>query len=569
MKPGGLWIHDNSSWDRSWWVALNCSFKASYRHKITGAKSHIATDMLGGILADDMGLGKTLTMVAAITSSVSHAESYANGILQNTAMMQAAGKIPAKSTLVIVPSPLLTTYGTIATEFNRGGGALNHFRWYRLVLDEAHIIRNSSTQTFKAVMNLSAAIRWCMSGTPVQNSLDDLESLVKFLRVPVLDDSSTFRRFITGTSLAGNTPKPKHDNLRVLLGSICLRRNTSILSELGVSFQVHRPVLSASESRAYRALETACKERIKAAVSFKRGKGEPRIVLTAILLLRIFCNTGINSTLTLENFVQQSKTDEISSLKLQSGETVCMECNTDMPPLATDCTPNKMHLLDSLICHECMARNLIPADHTSSSRDLLDSGCEAANAAQGQGQSASTRRSGETPHSSQPTYPSKLMALLADIKEHYSEEKRFDNLPAKALACTANMPFSIVFSYWRRTLDLVGHLFNEEGITYCRVDGAVHSLQRKKVLQRFHEDPLTRVLLITQGTGSVGLNNLSVASRVHILEPQWNPSIENQAIGRVLRLGQDKRVFVVRYVVQGTIEEASSGRNPAGRQVDL
>lgn len=342
-----------------------------------------------------------------------------------------------------------------------------------------------------------------MSGTPVQNSLDDLESLVKFLRIPVLDDSSIFRRFITGKSLAGiTTPKPNYDNLRVLLGSICLRRNTSILPELGVSFRVHRPALSESERQAYKALENACKERIKAAVNFQRGKGEPRIILTAILLLRIFCNTGINSMLTLENFVEQSQTDEISSLKLQSGDTVCMECNTDMPLLATNCTANKRHLLDSLICHECMSRTSIPAGHRSSSCDLLDSGCEAANAAQGQEQSVSTDSSVETPHTCQAPYPSKLMALLADIKEHYSEEKRFDNLPTKGLAPL--MPFSIVFSYWRRSLDLVGRLFNEEAIAYCRVDGAVHSPQRKKVLQQFHEDPLTRVLLITQCTGSVG-----------------------------------------------------------------
>ena len=58
----------------------------------------------------------------------------------------------------------------------------------------------------------------------------------------------------------------------------------------------------------------------------------------------------------------------------------------------------------------------------------------------------------------------------------------------------------------------------------------------------------------------ISLNNLSVANRIHILEPQWNPSIENQAIGRVLRLGQKKEVFVVRYVVQGTIEEVSSSK---------
>ncbi|KAJ5802175.1 uncharacterized protein N7503_004625 [Penicillium pulvis] len=554
MKPGGLWRHDSSTRDRS-----------CYRHKITGAKSHVATDMLGGILADDMGLGKTLTMVAAIASSVSDAESYANDMSQNADMTKAAGKIPAKSTLVIVPSPLildgwveelekhvvsgtltyykyhgpsrslntsssppyhilLTTYGTVMTDFNRGGGALNHFRWHRLVLDEAHVIRNSSTKTFKAIMNISAVIRWCMSGTPVQNSLDDLESLVKFLRIPILDNSSIFRRFVTGPSLTGVfASKPNYDNLRMLLGSMCLRRNTSILSELGVSFRVHRPALSQSERQTYKALENACKDRIKAAVSFQRGRGEPRIILTAILLLRIFCNTGINSTLTLENFVRTSQADEISSLKLQSGGTACMECNKDVTSSAPSCTANKSHLLDSLICHDCMSRNSLSADHRSSPCDILDSGHEVANTAQCQEQSISTDSFVETPCNSQAPYPSKLMALLADIKEHYGEEK------------------SIVFSFWRRSLDLVGRMFDEEAIAYCRVDGAIHALQRKKILQQFQEDSSKRVLLITQGTGSVGLNNLSVASRVHILEPQWNPSIENQAIGRVLRLGQDKK----------------------------
>ena len=80
------------------------------------------------------------------------------------------------------------------------------------------------------------------------------------------------------------------------------------------------------------------------------------------------------------------------------------------------------------------------------------------------------------------------------------------------------------------------------------------------------------VLLMTTGTGAVGYDppaprllpentdliarlNLTAANRIHLLEPQWNPSIEEQAIGRALRLGQTRPVTVIRYIVQNTVEE--------------
>ena len=277
---------------------------------------------------------------------------------------------------------VLSTYGTIATDFGNGGGALNRFRWHRLVLDEgrlcvterhrpiwiiakivrAHVIRNSSTKAFKAAMSLSAEIHWCMSGTPVQNSLDDLEALIQFLRIPVLSDSSVFRKFVAGTSTAGSIRRPNYENLRILLASICLRRSFSILPELGVSFQVHKPTLSESERRDYAAWEAVCKERINVAVSSRRAKGGARVVLTAILLLRIFCNTGVNSALTVGNFFANSQPDEVSSLLQQSGgEAVCVECNNDIPSQAASYTANKKRLLDRLLCHECMSRASIPA----------------------------------------------------------------------------------------------------------------------------------------------------------------------------------------------------------------
>jgi SNF2 family DNA or RNA helicase len=60
---------------------------------------------------------------------------------------------------------------------------------------------------------------------------------------------------------------------------------------------------------------------------------------------------------------------------------------------------------------------------------------------------------------------------------------------------------------------------------------------------------------MTLGTGAVGLNSLSVANRIHLIEPQWNPSVEAQAIGRVVRLGQQRAVTVVRYTMNKTVEK--------------
>ncbi|CAI7653087.1 unnamed protein product [Penicillium viridicatum] len=67
---------------------------------------------------------------------------------------------------------------------------------------------------------------------------------------------------------------------------------------------------------------------------------------------------------------------------------------------------------------------------------------------------------------------------------------------------------------------------------------------------------------MTTGTGAFGLNLQSV-NRVFIVEPQWNPSVEDQAISRAIRLGQKQQVVVVRYCVKNSIEEPSSPGNGA------
>ncbi|PVI07635.1 hypothetical protein DM02DRAFT_512455, partial [Periconia macrospinosa] len=121
---------------------------------------------------------------------------------------------------------------------------------------------------------------------------------------------------------------------------------------------------------------------------------------------------------------------------------------------------------------------------------------------------------------------------------------------------------SIIFSCWTHTLDLISQYLNRAHITFRRIDGECPTATREKILSDFAHQPNLRVLIMTTGTGAVGLN-LATANRVFIVEPQWNPSVENQAIARALRLGQEQQVEVNRYVVKGTVEQVRNSDPPS------
>ncbi|KAI0546032.1 hypothetical protein F4679DRAFT_559161 [Xylaria curta] len=565
------------------------SERPMYRHVITGLTSPKPHDTLGGILGDGMGLGKTLSMIACIVYSLVYASEFATSLTKDP--QRTLFPIPVASTLIIVPSVLLmdtwveeiekhvvpgtlsvyryhgpnrklpvsshlpynivlSTYGTVAADSSRGGGVLAHFHWYRLILDEAHVVRNLSTKQFKAVKDLSALVRWCVTGTPVQNSLKDLASLITFLRVPFLDDAAMFRKHIEGRrETVDGASKINYKNLKYLLESLCLRRCTlTILSSLGVSFIQNRPCLSNGERKGYNELSAFCDRYIKAAVNSRFSGAQNNLILNTVQRLRMFCNIGLNTPVdSLLNDIEDEgyfKPDESISLLQQCGGTLCTRCQTAVSSLGTNAyleeQPPSGHRMQ---CWEC-DRSIFNTQDTEKSSECFD-------------RTQSHTNSGRVPsvqlehdHSStsasntfhQIAYPSKIISLVDDIKIHYLQDK------------------SIVFSFWKRSLDLVEKIFTEQNIKFVRVDGTIHPSKRNEVLGTFQEDPSIRVLLMTIGTGALGLNNLSVANRVHILEPQWNPSIEDQAIGRVTRLGQNKGVTVIRYIVKNTIEESIESR---------
>ncbi len=112
---------------------------------------------------------------------------------------------------------------------------------------------------------------------------------------------------------------------------------------------------------------------------------------------------------------------------------------------------------------------------------------------------------------------------------------------------------ALIFSQFTDVLDLVEPLLNTSGISWLRLDGSTPAARRSKLVQRFQEGEAD-VFLISLKAGGVGLN-LTAADYVLLLDPWWNPAVEEQAASRAHRMGQQNPVTVCRLVVRGTVEE--------------
>jgi SNF2 family DNA or RNA helicase len=110
----------------------------------------------------------------------------------------------------------------------------------------------------------------------------------------------------------------------------------------------------------------------------------------------------------------------------------------------------------------------------------------------------------------------------------------------------------LVFSSFVRHLNLYAEELKKKRIRFAMLTGA--STNREKIVNSFQNDPGNKVFLISLKAGGVGLN-LTAADYVFILDPWWNPASEMQALNRAHRIGQDKSVFVYRYITSNSIEE--------------
>lgn len=132
------------------------------------------------------------------------------------------------------------------------------------------------------------------------------------------------------------------------------------------------------------------------------------------------------------------------------------------------------------------------------------------------------------------------------------ESGKFNEIMTMLSILVAENHKILLFSSFVKHLKLFAEEFTKEQWSYSLLTG--QTLDRKNVIDEFQEDPQKKIFLISLKAGGVGLN-LTAADYIFITDPWWNPAAEMQAISRAHRIGQDKKVFVYRFISENSIEE--------------
>ena len=231
----------------------------------------------------------------------------------------------------------------------------NWWHWYRKEANAmiAHTIRHQHTKQFRAVIALEAQHRWCLTGTPIQNVVDDLGALVRFLRVPQLSKSSEFRRYVAGPieqcSLEGLS------RLQSLLKCTCIRRTKDLLNLPEPSEQIESLILTEEERAQYNIIGYEHKQAIEEASS---SAGATSGLFHAILRLRMFCNTGLYgySVGGAPNQIYYDRDLNLTSFN-SSDRMICAYCSCDIISSSGQHSSSNILLgCSHLLCHECTAQ---------------------------------------------------------------------------------------------------------------------------------------------------------------------------------------------------------------------
>eukprot|EP00397_Hematodinium_sp_SG-2012_P006826 GEMP01006862.1.p1 GENE.GEMP01006862.1~~GEMP01006862.1.p1 ORF type:complete len:986 (-),score=263.97 GEMP01006862.1:661-3618(-) len=524
----------------------------------------------GGILADEMGLGKTVMTLALISldyapnvESVRTAACVPRHFSESPAKVAKTddlGLLRPAGTLIVAPISLLhqwqnewhkyiggdvfqyygaqrpkdpgalrryelvlTTYGTLQAESN---GVLSKVFWRRIILDEAHMIKGRTTQVATRVNDLQAWSRWCITGTPMQNSIDELFPLVHFLHAEPYSIYQIWRRVIS-TPLADGKEEETMKALHGIMKPLLLRRTKDTKDEVGkpiISLPPRETVikwidLTIDERDRYDHIYRVSRD--KAYALMAHGGSSYTHILQLILKLRmLLCHPSlarsIMTTTAVEGSAEEQKQvlDRVAQSEI-SECPVCKEPPTD--PVVTPCA--------HVFCLECAYlamrrfKGMCPL-------------CRAENSLK-----VPFRRLEGAKSEDKFTPSTKMSTVLEMIEEDMSQGRKV-----------------LVFSQWTCFLNLLEKMFSEEDIPQRRLDGTQNMDQRRAAASWLEEHKGGGVLLISLRAGGVGLNLIS-ATKVYLMDLWWNPAVEEQAMQRIHRIGQTKPVTCIKLVVRDSMDE--------------
>ena len=588
----------------------------------------------GGILADDMGLGKTIQSIALMLS---------NPRPTNTELEKSKRKIDPetdRATLVVAPLALIkqweaeirdrieeghalkvkvhhgpqrtksykdlrnydvviTTYQTLSSEHVDEGSkiksALFGVNWYRVILDEAHSIKNRNAKTTKAAYDLRSEYRWCLSGTPMQNNLDELQSLIRFLRIKPYDKLEAWREQITKPMNNGRGGLSIR-RLRAFLSAFMKRRTKDVLKQAGglgngthkeqqassTGFKIVKRTVETVEAE-FNEQERAFYNRLqdrtdKSLERMMMGGSNVSYASALVLLMRLrqACNHPqlLGGDLSKERDAvggsqtpssKGSKTNdmddianmlgglsvetklcdicqiELSRDAIEDGLLRCDECEEDLKLAEAASKKSREKKEKKLVKKERKVNRRIVADSDDEedSQEVLhesDPGSEEEYEDTTSDDDSNTDDSDEPVSRNSPASSTKIRHLLKILK-HDSHTHKY-----------------IVFSFFTSMLDLIEPFLKRHNLKYVRYDGAMRNDAREASLEQLRSNSSVRILLCSLRAGSLGLN-LTAASRVVVLEPFWNPFVEEQAIDRVHRLNQTQDVVVHKLTIKDSVEE--------------
>ncbi|KAJ3969416.1 SNF2 family N-terminal domain-containing protein [Lentinula raphanica] len=549
----------------------------------------------GGMLADEMGMGKTIQVIALLVSD----RKGPNLIIAPTvAVMQWRNEIEAHTDGMKVlvwhghsretdvkelkkHDVVLTTYAILESSFRKQESGfkrkdkiikekspIHQIEWNRVVLDEAHNIKDRASNTAKAAFELQAASRWCLSGTPLQNRVGELYSLIRFLGgdpfsyyyCKQCSCKSLHWKFSDKKSCddCGHSPmqhtcfwnneiltpiqkdgmegpgKIAFKKLKILLDRMMLRRTKlQRADDLGLpprTVIVRNDYFSPEEKELYTSL-------------FSDAKRQFNTYLDQGTILNNYSNifsllTRMRQMACHPDLVIRSKTNANKFVAEDMGETtVCRICNE----IAEDAIQSKCrHIFD----RECIKQYLNTAIEQNPSCPVcfvpLTIDLEApaldieANAAQAR-QGILGRLNLDSWKSS-----TKIEALVEELSNLRNQD-----------ATTK----SIVFSQFVNFLDLIAYRLQKSGFTICRLEGTMSPQARDATIKHFMNNVDVTVFLVSLKAGGVALN-LTEASRVYLMDSWWNPAGMSlyRAMDRIHRLGQHRPVKAIKLVVEDSIE---------------